>query len=33
MWGIAKSLIFNKIKKGLGLEECEHFMYGAAPLR
>jgi long-subunit acyl-CoA synthetase (AMP-forming) len=25
-------LIFNNVKKALGLDKCEFFLYGAAPL-
>lgn len=29
---IAKALIFNQVKKQLGLDECKFFLFGAAPL-
>ncbi len=32
-WGLAKKLVFNKIKEGLGLDQCEIFMFSAAPMR
>ena len=33
MYGIAKSLILNTIKKAIGLDKCISFYYGAAPLK
>ena len=30
--GLAKSLVYDNVKKALGLEETKYFMYGAAPL-
>ena len=33
MWGLAKKLVFNKIKENLGLDKCEILMFGAAPLK
>lgn len=32
-WGIAKKLFFNKLKSTLGLDECEVFLFGAAPMK
>lgn len=32
-WGIAKKLVFNKIKENLGLDKCEIFFFSAAPMR
>jgi long-chain-fatty-acid--CoA ligase ACSBG len=32
-WGIAKTVVFNNIKKALGLENARFVMYGAAPLQ
>ena len=32
-WGLAKKLIYNKVKEGLGLDQCEYMIYSAAPLR
>lgn len=32
-WGIAKKLVFNKIKENLGLGECSVFVFSAAPMR
>lgn len=32
-WSIAKKVIFNNIKKNLGLDECELFVFSAAPMR
>jgi long-chain-fatty-acid--CoA ligase ACSBG len=29
---VAKTLIFNNVKKALGLDECTFFLFGAAPL-
>ncbi|EGR28339.1 hypothetical protein IMG5_177990 [Ichthyophthirius multifiliis] len=31
-FGIAKSLVFDNVRKALGLQEATHLMYGAAPL-
>ena len=33
MWSLAKKLVFDKIKENLGLDECNLFTFGAAPLR
>lgn len=33
MWKVCKKLVFDKIKENLGLDKCEIFMSGAAPLR
>ena len=33
MYGIAKSVVLNKVKSAIGLEECEMFFYGAAPMK
>lgn len=32
-WGLAKKLVFNKIKENLGLDQCEYFIFSAAPMR
>jgi len=32
-FGLAKKLVFNKIKANLGLDECERFVFSAAPMR
>jgi len=32
-WGIAKKLVFDKIKANLGLDKCEIFIFSAAPLK
>lgn len=32
-WGIAKKLVFDKIKENLGLDQCEIFIFSAAPMR
>lgn len=29
---MAKTLVFNNVKKALGLEKCEFFFFGAAPM-
>jgi long-chain-fatty-acid--CoA ligase ACSBG len=29
---IAKKIVYNQVKKQLGLDECLYFMFGAAPL-
>lgn len=29
---IAKFLVYNQVKKQLGLDECTYYLYGAAPL-
>ena len=29
---LANALVFNNVKKALGLDECEFYFYGAAPL-
>jgi long-chain-fatty-acid--CoA ligase ACSBG len=29
---LAKTLVFNNIKKALGLDKCKFFLFGAAPL-
>jgi long-chain-fatty-acid--CoA ligase ACSBG len=29
---LAKKLVFNNIKKALGLDKCKFFLFGAAPL-
>lgn len=31
-FGLAKSLVFEKVRKGMGLEHCKYMFYGAAPL-
>ena len=31
-WNIAKKVVFNNIKKALGLDEAIHLVFGAAPL-
>lgn len=31
-WGLAKTLVYNNIKKALGLDNCKIFAFGAAPL-
>lgn len=31
-FGVAKSLIYNKVKETLGLDQCKNFIVGAAPL-
>lgn len=33
MWGVAKKLVFNKIKENLGLDKCEIMIFSAAPMR
>jgi long-chain-fatty-acid--CoA ligase ACSBG len=33
MYPVANFLMFRKIKKAMGLDECEMFVYGAAPLK
>jgi long-chain-fatty-acid--CoA ligase ACSBG len=32
-WGLAKKLVFDKIKQNLGLDECKVFVFSAAPMR
>ena len=31
-WGAAKSIVFNNVKKALGIDQCKILLYGAAPL-
>ena len=31
-WNVAKSVVFNNVKKALGLDSCRLLLYGAAPL-
>jgi len=31
-WGLAKNIVFNNVKKALGLDNCRILLYGAAPL-
>jgi len=31
-WGAAKSIVFNNVKKALGIDQCRILLYGAAPL-
>jgi long-subunit acyl-CoA synthetase (AMP-forming) len=33
MWSIAKRFVFNKIKQNLGLDQCNCFIFSAAPMR
>lgn len=33
MWWLAKKLVFDKIKEGLGLDKCTTFIFSAAPMR
>ena len=33
MYSVARTLILNKIKQQLGLDQCEFFFFGAAPLK
>ncbi len=33
LYPVANTLVFNKIKKALGLENCQIFLFGAAPLK
>lgn len=33
MYSIANALILSKIKAAIGLDQCEYFAYGAAPLK
>jgi long-subunit acyl-CoA synthetase (AMP-forming) len=33
MWGVAKKLIFNKIKENLGLDKCDLMVFSAAPMK
>jgi len=30
---LAKKLVFNKVKEGLGLDQCSHFIFSAAPMK
>ena len=32
-WGLAKKLVFNKIKENLGLDHSETFIFSAAPIK
>lgn len=32
-FGLAKKLVFDKIKANLGLDECKRFVFSAAPMR
>jgi long-subunit acyl-CoA synthetase (AMP-forming) len=32
-WALAKKLVYNKIKEGLGLELCKMCIFSAAPMR
>jgi long-chain-fatty-acid--CoA ligase ACSBG len=29
---LAKTLVFNNVKKALGLDQCQFFFFGAAPM-
>jgi long-chain-fatty-acid--CoA ligase ACSBG len=29
---IAKAIVFNNVKKALGLDQCKFFLFGAAPM-
>lgn len=31
-WGAAKTIVFNNVKKALGMDNCKLLLYGAAPL-
>lgn len=33
LWRVAKLLLFDKIKESLGLDQCEIFIFSAAPLK
>jgi hypothetical protein len=33
MYGVAKYLILDTIKKAIGLDQCMMFFFGAAPLK
>jgi len=31
-WGLAKAIVYNNVKKALGMDKCRALFYGAAPL-